>query len=254
MKKIIEEGNQCLDSIKEDFKNKRIFQGILKSILITIALICTGISLGWVILLIYNNISYIIIVIGGICCLIAFFRSLMPAKYPQQETMVQQQIQPANNNFMQYDPITLANTYQLIRSNLCIVLGEICDLIKVRKPASYSQLDAPTNYDIVANVPIYHYLVPKQGAEIDIYTAMGILQNAIEQKLNNNELPGISQAVFFYKGQAFPALMVNNLIDCGGFIQIDMAVASEYYCRYREQRLYNNMNQTNGINPSDYDF
>ena len=48
--------------------------------------------------------------------------------------------------------------------------------------------------------------------------------------------------------------MVDNVQDLGNYIQIDIAIASEYYCKYRERRIYNNMNQTGIIKPKDKEF
>ena len=64
----------------------------------------------------------------------------------------------------------------------------------------------------------------------------------------------IIMAVFFYNGQAYPAIMVDKVLDCGNMLQIDIAIASEYYCKYREQRIYNSMNSTSIGNMQDYDF
>ena len=39
--------------------------------------------------------------------------------------------------------------------------------------------------------------------------------------------------------------MVDKVLDCGNMLQIDIAIASEYYCKYREQRIYNSLNTSN---------
>lgn len=222
----------------------------LKILAVIIAMVCTVFALSWLLYLFIINFETIIITAGLICCIIGGIIAILPKKKSAQES----KDNTASDNSLKYDPITLENTYKLIRNSLCFILGETYDIIKVRKPASYSQLDSPTHYSIVGNVPIYHYLVSKQGGEVDVYTAMGILQNSFEQKLNNNELPGLSQSVFFYNGQAYPALMVDAVRDLGSFIQVNIAVASEYYCKYRQQRLYKNTISSNDSNFFDNDF
>lgn len=250
MKKIILDLNKIAQKICEDIENKKWLSAIAKFIALVLVAACVILCLLWLCVLAYQYVDYIIIVVGGTACIIAFFRSLITKKPDKQDiTPVQ-----AQQSFIQYDPITLENTYKLVRAGMCYVVGELADIIAVRKPASHSQMDAPTHYDIVSNVPIYHLLVAKTGGMIDTYTITGILQNAIEQKLNNNEFNGISQAVFFYNGQVYPAIMVDKVLDCGNMLQIDIAIASEYYCKYREQRIYNSMNSTSIGNMQDYDF
>lgn len=65
----------------------------------------------------------------------------------------------------------------------------------------------------------------------------------------NNEIEGITQSAFFYNGQTYPSIMVDNVRDVGSYIQVDLAIASEYYCKYRERRIYNNMAQSNSGRP-----
>lgn len=48
--------------------------------------------------------------------------------------------------------------------------------------------------------------------------------------------------------------MVDNVRDVGSYIQVDLAIASEYYCKYRERRIYNNMAQSNSGRPQDKYF
>ena len=220
---------------------------ILIAIMVTISII---VAVLWLLYLTMINLDAIIITIGIICFIVGGILSILPKRKSEPES--KDSTYP--DNFLMYDPITLENTYKLIGNNLCMVLGEICDIIKVKKPYNQSQIDAPTHYTTVANVPIYHYLVSKQGGEVDTYMVMGILQNSFEQKLNNYELPGLSQSVFFYNGQAYPALMIDAVQDFGNFIQINMAVASEYYCQYREHRLYQNTISSNNSKPHDKDF
>lgn len=252
--KLLKAIKKHFDSIANNLDEGRWLLAIIKYI-VTIASI-GGAIIGAILLcqIVYENISYIILVVVGFLCLVALFRYCFPTKAEQQETTPQQVIASPNNIIMQ-DPIQLNNTYQKIRSCLCIVIGDIYEIINVRKPASYSQLDAPTHFDVVANTPIYHFLLSKNGETEDAYTIMGIIQNTIEQKLDNRELPGITQTSFFYNGVHYPILMVDNVYEhIGNYIQVDIAVASAYYCKYREQRIYNNMSQTSIVDPSDFDF
>lgn len=249
---LLKDIKKILFSIQDDIEKKKWLKAFLKSVLFVGSVACMVLFALWLVELAFQYLEYIICVVGCVGCSIVLIRSMCSKKEIRQDQQVQE---PKANPALQYDPITLENTYKLVRAGVCYVVGEIFEIIGVRKPASYSQMDGPIHYDIIANVPIYHLLVAKSGdIESDTYTVMGILQNAIEQKLNSNEFNGISQAAFFYKGQAYPSIMVDKVRDCGNMLQIDIAIASEYYCKYREQRIYNDMNGAGSGRNQDKDF
>ena len=250
MRRIIDDINNWLDSICDDIKNKKWVRGIAKSLLVLAIMACTVYFLYILILFLIRNMDYIILCVGGIVCLIVFFRSLATKKLPKQEVPP---VEP-QQNYIQFDSIALEETYKLIRDGLCYVVWEKHEGLGVRRPTSSSQLDAPTHHDIVANVPIYHFLVAKYGESHDTYTIMGILQSTLEKKLNNNEIPGISNVPTRYNGQLYPAVMVDNVIDYGDILQIDIALTNEYYCKYRTQRILNSMNASTTSTFKDRDF
>ena len=243
---------KIINNIDRDLTHKKWVRGIFKCLLVAVVLLCMILCLLGLVVLIYQNVEYIIIVVGGVGCMIAFVRSALPERPLKQKEEVQSQ--PEENVTMQYDTIMLESTYKRVREGFFNIILEIADVIGVRKPTSHSQMDAPTHYDIVANVPIYHLLVTKTDGEKDAYTIMGILQNVLEQKLNNNEFYGISQTVFFYNGQAYPSIMVDNVRVFGNMLQIDVVIVNRHYCKYREQRMYNRMNSNLFDNTRDDEF
>ena len=249
MKRLINDIKNFFYSIDKDIEKKKWLKVFFKTILTILIGTSMFVVTIWGITLIAQHLIQIIFIVGITAYGIALIRSMLPKNDNPKENTLHEQ-----TTSLQYDPITLENTYKLLRTGLCSVIGEIFEVIYVKKPVSYTQMDAPIHYDIVANVPIYHLLVAKTGKEIDTYMVLGILQNSIEQKLNNNEFNGITQAVFFYNGRAYPSIMVDKVLDCGNMIQIDIAVASEYYCKYREMRIYNNMNGSGPGNNHDKDF
>lgn len=231
-------------SLVSNYKNRQWLQLILKLIGLAVSTACMFLMIGTVVLAVFSHIDEIVVTIGAIAC---FFWGIAHI-FTRTDTP------PSIETILEYDPITLESTYKLLRKNLCSIIGDIAEITKLRKPTTLSQLDTPTHFDVKAKAVIYHFIIPKQSEEVDTFSTLGILQNAIEQRLNNHEVEGITQTVFFYNGQAYPSIMVDNVLNLGNFIQIDIAIASEYYCKYREQRIYNNMNQTGIIKPMDKDF
>lgn len=232
-------------SLENDYHQKHWVRMSVKILALLIVTICMGILLGKLTFLILENIQNIVVSIGAIACFFMILSSFLPKKQP---AVVK------DTSIIEYDPITLEATYKIIRKNLCSVLGDIGEITKLRKPATLSQLDPPTHFDITSKAVIYHYLALKQSDEIDPFSIIGILQNAFEQRLNNNEVEGITQTIFFYNGQAYPSIMIDNVQDLGNYVQIDVAIASEFYCKYRERRIYNNINRSGSTKPHDKDF
>lgn len=239
---------KIIASIQNDFYDKHWIWFILKLLISLVGLICMGLLLEKITVLIIYNIESIVVTIGAIFIFFMILAQFIP-KRREEKPILQSEC-----TVIEFDPITLETTYSLIRKNLCSILGDVAEIIKIRKPSTLSQMDSPTHYTIVSNAVIYHYLAVKTTDEVDIFNAIGILQNALEQRLNNNEVEGIIQTHFLYKSQAYPSLMVDNVKDTGAYVQIDIAVASDNYCKYRERRIYNNMNRSGVIRPQDKDF
>ena len=234
------------DSLQENYENSEWVKFILKILALLIVLICTGLVLLAVVVFIIDHIEKIVVAIGAIGSIAIIFLSLIPKRTAKPA--------PLPETVLEYDPITLETTYRLIRKNICSIVGDVYEIIKVRKPTNLSQMDCPTHYDVVAKAVIYHLLLTKGPEDFDALGASGILQNAIEQRLNNNEIDGITQAAHFYNGQVFPAIMVDNIREMGNYVQVDVAIASDYYCKYRERRIYENMASGNSSSIYDRDF
>lgn len=234
------------DSLKENYENSEWIKFILKVITLFIVLLCTGLVLLMVVVFIIDHIEKIVVTIGAIGSIVIIFLSLIPKRVNKPASLP--------DTVLEYDPITLETTYRIIRKNICSIVGDVYEIIKVRKPMNLSQMDCPTHYDVVAKAVIYHLLLTKVSEDFDAMGASGILQNAIEQRLNNNEIDGITQTAHFYNGQVFPAIMVDNVREMGNYVQIDIAIASDYYCKYRERRIYESMNSSDFATVHDRDF
>jgi hypothetical protein len=239
---------KILQSLDEDYEDKKWGWLALKIIGLMVILCCTTLLLVALGFKLIEHINQIVVTIGSISCFFLILYSFIPKKKKEPD------FQSPDSNILEYDPITLENTYRTLRRGLSIVIGEVADTIKVKTPSSLSQLDCPTHFTVISRSIIYHFLVAKiSTAEFDVSRANGILQNAIENKLNNQEMDGITQSCFFYNGQIYPSLLIDNVKDLGQYVQIDIAIASDYYCAYRSRRIQNMM-QTGNIAIKDRDF
>ena len=242
------------DSLKTDFENKKWGKLIVKILLILFVLICMGTAVAAFCWFILEHLDYIILAVGAVACIIVLFQSILPPRHNQPSQPQAEESSEIEDSILAFDTFALETTYAMLRKNLCVVVGEVSDIIKLRKPATLSQMDAPTHYDIVSQIPIYHFLFRKSEDNISTDEIFGILQTAIEQKLNNHELDGISQKHFYHKGMSYPIMMIDSVRELGSYVQIDIAIVNERYCYYREQRIYNQLEQNNSNNPYDKDF
>lgn len=248
--KIFKDFDNFLEELVWNIEDKRWGIVILKCTAALIVLSCAAYFLGVILFLIYENLATIALLIGCIFCIGS---SLREALYKKREKMEPVPVEE-EQNILQYDPITLSSTYQLLKNGLCSILNELSGVLGIQKVTSPTQLDSPVPYTITANVPIYNIIVPKISAEFDAYEASGIIQNAIEQRLRNNEFNGISQSTFFFNGRSYPLILVDKVTVYGNIVSIELAIANTSYCKYREQRLLNNMNNVNNSITKDKEF
>lgn len=230
-------------SMKDDFDNCRWKKFFAKYITTLIALLsaiflCTKI---------YYNISYIILAILGFFCFVALWRHFFPPKQQQQTEPVME------NNVMVYDTVFIENTYKTLLTNICPIIMDKADILQVYRPMAYYELEAPIHFT-VNNYVLCHILMGKNAEIVDTQRIMEILQNSISQRLNNSEMIGISQACYFYNGQALPSIMIDSARDLGNFIQVDIVITCDAYCQHRINRLHSSISNATASKPRDRDF
>ena len=247
MKKFIKSIYDQFGIIADDFDNGRRLWAIAQMIIIII--IGASIILGglWLCQQIYFNISYIILAILGFFCFVALWRRFFPQKQPQQIEA------PPENNTVMYDAVFLENSYKMLLTNICPIIMEKADIMQVHKPMAYYELEAPIHYTVKSYV-MFHILMGKNAESVDTQRILEILQNTISQKLNNSEMVGISQACYFYNGQALPSIMIDSARDLGNFIQVDIVITCDAYCLHRINRLQSSISNATASKPRDRDF
>lgn len=237
---------QIYEFINNLFISKKYIAFSLVLLGIIFALSCSIFAFYMVAVLIFNHFIEIVTVLGTIFLIISGIIGLFSKNSTVSEP---------EPSIIEHDPIILESTYSLIRRNMAIIVADVSDLIKIKKPATLMQMDAPSHYDVVGNVPIYHYLFYKLEEKADVDVILGILQTTITQRLECNSFDGITQSRFLYESASYPSIMVDNVVDIGNFVQVDIAVVSASYCSYRKKRIYNAMsNGYTNSNIKDRDF
>lgn len=236
-------------SMENDFDNRKWGKLLVKIIFADVVIACMLMCLCGLAKLIYINIDYIIIVVGGIGCIIALIHSMLPKRTPKQDIPPQ----PVGENALQYDPVDMEEKYSMLAGHLANMLIEESEILKLQKPNNPQQLEAPLHWEVKYNVPFYYYMAAKTASSVDTNNVKNVLQRIIERKLNNDELPGIYPPVYFFNGQPCPAIVVDNIKETDNFVQIDIVWTNDYYGAYRKQRIYNSQRTINH-QPQDKEF
>ena len=230
------------------YSDKKWSKLALNIMLFSAGAICASVLIANILLFGYWNFDKIVKVVGRMFLIIIMVLYMLPKKKPEPVALPE--------TTRSYDPLIANSTYSLLRTNMVSILAETADELHLRIPTNPSQIDAPIHFDIVNEAMIFHFLCGKQDATVslDLLDTMGVLQNTLERRLNNHELMGISQSTTLYKGMAYPAIMIDNVVDSGRYIQIDVAIVNEKYLHYRINRLYNSMDAENYTTPHDRNF
>lgn len=239
---------QYVQHCYELYQEKKWGKFALNIVFSLIGIVSTSILLSSVALYIYYNFERLTKIVGGIFLLIITVAYMLPKKKTELPAIPEDS--PG------YDPVFLNETYNLLRRNLVSIFEETAGILGLRVPTTPSQIDSPVHFDIIGGAAIFHFLCGKQDftSQIDSYEAIGTLQNTLERRLNNNELMGISQTAIFHNGVAYPLIMIDNVLDMGRYIQLDLAITNANYLRYRKNRLYNSMDAGNCTTPHDRNF
>lgn len=147
------------------------------------------------------------------------------------------------------------NGYEIVRECLYKVLSDISDTIGLVRPDHLSQLDSPARYVKKGNVLFYQLVANKKEVVIDPNAVKQVLQMRISQRLNAQEFSGITQATYIYKGKPYPILYVDEVVDVGNYIQIDITWVGDTYCEYlRSKTILAREGTQPPTNPRDSDF
>lgn len=232
-----------------DIKNKKWLKFIAKFIAYLAAGGCAGYTIGVIIELLIKYRENIVFGFGALLILIVFGFGFTVDK-PKKEVPVS----PENNAILiDFDIEYVESTYKKLRFVLFYLLLEEADILKLRKPASPSQLDAPVHYDVFGvNTIIYHYLVFKAG-EVNCDEILRFLEKSLDDKLSNYEVDGFQPDVLC-GGIAYPSIIIDSVREAGEFVQINLVIPTDEYLRHRQRQLYRRMITSSQTSFKDKDF
>ncbi len=123
------------------------------------------------------------------------------------------------------------NSNNLIRKYLYAVLNETAATLNLVAPKSYTALDSQIPPSDNGRFVILHYVCQKNG-DIDTAHISEVLNVCICQKLNAGEFTELSTSAYIYEGRSYPIIIVDNIVDVGAYINIDVVICNEAYCEH----------------------
>ncbi len=127
--------------------------------------------------------------------------------------------------------IAAENSYNTIRKCLYTVLNEAATTLNLVAPKSYTALDSQIPPSDNGRFVILHYVCQKNG-DIDTAHISEVLNVCICQKLNAGEFTELSTSAYIYEGRSYPIIIVDNIVDVGAYINIDVVICNEAYCEH----------------------
>ena len=205
------------------------------------------------------NFEAILTIVGGYGLVYVFFhewrKSKKEEKLREEERCITILNRQREEN-AETEKALLESNYIIVRKCFHSVIMDIADHVHLKKPTSLSELDSPSRMVSKGNVTMYQFVALKTSQEMNPAVIKDVLQTRMTQKLSSNEIAGLSQTTYIYEGQAFPLLCIDEVVDIGNYIQIDLAWASESYCRLIQDRklAYFEGQRVSNLSIKDKDF
>jgi len=140
------------------------------------------------------------------------------------------------SRFVQVSPNPIApsdDDYIRLRRSLYQALSNTASVMGLAIPTYDGELSPPerTFHYMRGNVPIHQYFCLKTVDAINKHKIKTILQKRFEQMESNLELPTANPKGYLFQGRYFCSILVMDVKDSGGFVEIDLAFASDSACR-----------------------
>lgn len=148
------------------------------------------------------------------------------------------------------NPETAENNYISVRQCIFTVLREAGTTLNLVTPISITDIDSQIRFSDKGSYVLLHYICQKHG-NVDVGVIREVLSNRIYQKLRSDEFNHLSETFYLYEGRSYPIIMIDNIIDVGAYINIDVVVCNKDYCEHlRNKAVATNLS----IGSNDNDF
>lgn len=247
------------NNILDAFKNKQYLLAIGYCLIMIISLVLVFFLTIWIMNCIFSNLEIILTVIGMYVFAYLLIKEWLKSRREkkEEETEIKRNImQQKEVEAIELEKSLSESNYIIVRRCLFSVLSDIAGNLGLVKPTNLSELDSPARTISQSGVLIFQYLVLKGKETPDLQIIKNVIQTRFTQKLDNLEFTGITQSVYIWNGCSFPVINIDEVLDCGNYIQVNIVFASEKYCSILELRKQNKLIGQASFNQSikDSDF
>ena len=126
---------------------------------------------------------------------------------------------------------TAENNYISVRKCIFVVLREAGASLNLIPPISMTDIDSQIRLSDNGSYVLLHYVCQKNG-NVDVKVIQDVLSNKIIQKLRADEFNHLPEPFYPYEGRSYPIIMIDNIIDVGAYINIDVVICNKEYCEH----------------------
>lgn len=203
---------------------------VLTAMIASIIIIITYVVGSLIFILIKRHLEVLVTIVGAYWLLYSWMKD----RHKKRNREIQSSIMKKGAISQEMERELFDSNYVLARQCLFSILIECSEVLKLVKPERLSDLDSSCRTIYKGNVCMPRFMIMKNG-DVNTDKIKEIIQARIGQKLNSFEL-GITQTMYIFNGMAYQMLCVDEIYDEGAFIIVDMAWASENYCKLLSMR------------------
>lgn len=214
---------------------------INKSHLKTALIILSGIVLIALLLLIAFGIGKLltehfeVLAVGGLILSIAIYyinrRFKINKEARQQNAALGKEVTNTADQQRSINLATAENNYVSVGRCIFTVLREAGSTLNLVSPNSITDIESQIHVSDNGSYVLLHYMCQKHG-NVDVEVIREVLSNKIAQKIRADEFNHLSETFYLYEGRSYPIIMIDNIIDVGAYINLDVVVCNKEYCEH----------------------
>lgn len=224
---------------------------LLTSGFLTVYLVCLFISF------VSRNFETIVTLLVGIIALILYIiegrkERLKKLQEEQAKELAKRQAIQEKANIK-----AIEENYKMLSRILFQALTKVSDVLGLKEVATERDLESPVHHISMDDFYLYQFVVYRKNTAMEIGLLQEVLQEEINRIIGTGQVLGLQKMThYLYNGQFYPCVIIHDISENIGYLQISIAIASDEYLRYRQMQSLAilNDNTTSMIRPYDKDF
>lgn len=236
--------------------NRRDYKGIFFSCMGFLFIIATAVLVLWAAIIVFTQLIHVVadnlMYIAGFALLAIWGTIYIKGKMQEKrDKMEEQRTRDQLERELAHQAIG-EDSYQTARQAMFTILSSIAQNCNLQPPEDLSSLDAPRHFVTRDGNLLFQFVALKRG-EISSRTIITLIETRTRQMANAHELNFEPSNIIVF-GQVYPALLVDSIVDCQTYVQINIAFVTESFIRSRIERERQNRLSPFASGGNDHDF